>query len=124
MFRVKLGAITLSGAMMATGGVFYVQMFQYIDPPLAFGSGISVEALLVAIVGGMGSIFGPLIGAFTLALVNHTTTELIGKAPALSMALYGLLLIVMVTFLPNGLIGGLTSLAARLGMRKRSGKDD
>jgi branched-chain amino acid transport system permease protein len=124
VFRVKLGAITLSGAMMATGGVFYVQMFQYIDPPLAFGSGISVEALLVAIVGGMGSIFGPLIGAFTLALVNYTTTELIGKAPALSMALYGLLLIVMVTFLPNGLIGGLASLAARLGLRQRSGKDD
>jgi len=40
------------------------------------------------------------------------------------MALYGLLLIVMVTFLPNGLIGGLTSLARRLGMRQRSGKDD
>ena len=82
----------------------------------------------MAIVGGMGSIFGPLIGAFTLALVNHTTTELIGKAPALSMALYGLLLIVMVTFLPNGLIGGLigglTSLARRLGLRQRSGKDD
>ena len=111
VFRVKLGAITLSGAMMATGGVFYVQMFQYIDPVLAFGSGISVEALLVAIVGGMGSIFGPLIGAFTLALVNHGTTELIGKAPALSMALYGLLLVVMVTFLPNGLVGGLASLA-------------
>jgi len=123
VFRVKLGAITLSGAMMATGGVFYVQMFQYIDPPLAFGAGISVEALLVAIVGGMGSIFGPLIGAFTLALVNHTTTELIGRAPALSMALYGLLLIVMVTFLPNGVIGGLTGLARRLGLRQRSGGD-
>jgi multidrug efflux pump len=65
-----------------------------------------------------------LIGAFTLALVNYTTTELIGKAPALSMALYGLLLIVMVTFLPNGLIGGLASLAARLGLRQRSSKDE
>lgn len=109
-FRLKLGAITLSGAMMAAGGVFYLQMFQYIDPPLAFGPSVSVEALLVAIIGGMGTVFGPVVGAITVALVNEATTRLIGNAPALSLALYGVLLVVIVAFLPNGLIGGLVRL--------------
>ncbi len=118
-FRIKLAAITLSGAMMAVPGVFYLQMYQYIDPPLAFGSGVSVEALLVAIVGGMGSVFGPVVGALALALINHGTTELVGKAPALSMALYGVLLVIMVAFLPNGLIGGITRASAALSARLR-----
>ncbi len=109
-FRVKLAAITLSGAMMAAGGVFYLQMFQYIDPPLAFGPNVSVEALLVAIIGGMGTVFGPVVGAFAVAAINETTTRLIGDAPALSLALYGVLLVVIVAFLPNGLIGGLARL--------------
>lgn len=113
-YRVKVGAIALSGALMSAGGVFYLQYFQYIDPSIAFGPAVSVEALLVAIVGGIGSLFGPLIGAFVLALINQLTTAVIGKAPALSLALYGLLLIVMVTFLPRGLSAGFARLARGL----------
>jgi branched-chain amino acid transport system permease protein len=101
--RVKIIATTLSAALMAAAGVFYLQLFHYIDPALVYGPGVSVDALLAPIVGGMGTVFGPLIGAFALAAINELSTRVLGEAPALSMALYGLILILMVTFLPRGL---------------------
>jgi len=117
--RVKVVATALSGTLMAAGGVFYLQYFHYIDPTLVFGPAVSVEALLGPIVGGLGTVLGPLIGAFALALVSQIATHLLGEAPALSMALYGLILIVMVTFLPRG-IGGLGKLVRQ---RARRGRD-
>ena len=101
--RIKVAATALSGSLMAAGGVFYLQYFHYIDPMLVFGPAVSVEALLGPIVGGLGTVLGPLIGAFALALVSQVATQALGQAPALSMALYGVILIVMVTFLPRGL---------------------
>ena len=65
-FVTKLAAIVLSGALMGAGGAFYVQVFQYIDPGIAFGPATSVEALVAAIVGGMGTLWGPLLGALAL----------------------------------------------------------
>ena len=66
LVRTKVLAITLSAAMAATVGVFYVQNFLFVDSHIAFGPGMSIEALLVAIIGGMGTIFGPLFGAVVL----------------------------------------------------------
>jgi branched-chain amino acid transport system permease protein len=105
VFRVKLAAITVSGALMAAGGGFYAQYFLYLDPYIAFGPAVSVEALLVAIVGGLGTVFGPLLGAGVLHLVSELARELLGEVPGLQMVLYGLILILMVLFLPNGLFG-------------------
>ena len=51
---------------MAAGGAFYVQYFHYIDPHIAYGPAVSVEALLGPIVGGIGTVFGPLLGAGVL----------------------------------------------------------
>ena len=113
VFRTKIGAIALSGALMSAGGFFYMQKFNYIDPPLGFGANVSVEALLVAIVGGLGSVFGPVVGAFALSALSQLTTLALGNVPALSVALYGVILILMVAFLP----GGLTSLGERLSQR-------
>ena len=55
--RTKLGAILLSGGFTGAAGAFYVQVFQYIDPAIAFGPHVSVEALVGAIVGGMGTLW-------------------------------------------------------------------
>ena len=106
VFRVKLQAIVLSAALMAAGGAFYVQYFQYIDPHLAYGPAVSVEALLGPIVGGLGTAFGPLLGAAALRLLGELTRNLLGDAPGVSLMIYGAVLIAMVTFLPRG-IGGL-----------------
>jgi branched-chain amino acid transport system permease protein len=119
VFRVKLYAIMISGALMAAGGVFYVQYFHYIDPHLAYGPGVSVEALLVPIVGGIGTLFGPLLGAAALHLLGELTRAYTGDVPGVGLLVYGLVLILMVTFLPRGIMGLLTGMAGAR-MRRRS----
>ncbi len=103
--RVKLGAITLSGALMGAGGAFYVQMFQYIDPAIAYGPSSSVEALVAAIVGGMGTLWGPVLGAVALHALADATRNLFGTLPGLNMVIYGAVLVAIVMFLPRGLSG-------------------
>lgn len=104
-FRIKLGAIALSGFFSALAGVFYAQLYLYLDPGIAYGASVSIESLLVPIIGGMGTLFGPLLGAAVLHLVSEATRATVGDAPGISLALYGALLVIMVTFLPRGLAG-------------------
>lgn len=104
-FRVKLQAIMISGALMGAGGAFYVQYLHYIDPHIAYGPAVSVEALLGPIVGGMGTVWGPLLGAAVLHLLGEATRGLMGDAPGVNLVVYGVVLIAMVMFLPSGIIG-------------------
>jgi len=104
-FRIKLIAISISGALMASGGAFYVQMYRYIDPHIAYGSSISVEALLAAIIGGMGTIFGPLLGAVVLHALSELTRNYIPDAPGVSLIIYGALLVLIIMFMPRGIAG-------------------
>jgi branched-chain amino acid transport system permease protein len=103
--RVKLGAIGLSAAFMGAAGAFYVQVFQYLDPGIAFGAHVSVEALVGAIVGGMGTLWGPVLGAVVLHVLADLTRNLFGQLPGLNMVIYGTVLVVIVMFLPRGLAG-------------------
>lgn len=103
--RVKLGAIVLSGGFMGLAGAFYVQVFQYIDPGIAFGSSSSVEALVAAIVGGMGTVWGPLLGAFALHVLADLTRNLFGELPGINMVIYGCVLVLIVMFVPRGIAG-------------------
>jgi branched-chain amino acid transport system permease protein len=104
-FRIKLAAICLSGAFMGAAGAFYVQVFQYIDPAIAFGPATSVEALVAAIVGGMGTLWGPVLGAVVLHLLADLTRNLFGQLPGINMVIYGVVLVLIVMFLPKGIAG-------------------
>jgi branched-chain amino acid transport system permease protein len=105
LVRTKVLAITLSGAMAAAVGVFYVQNYLFIDSHLAFGPAMSIEALLVCIVGGLGTVFGPLFGAVVLHALGEAAKQATGNAPGLNLVLYGVLLILALRFLPNGVAG-------------------
>ncbi len=105
VFAVKLQAIMLSGALTAAAGVFYVQYFQYIDPSLAYGPAVSVEALLGPIVGGLGTVWGPLLGAAVLHLLGEATRGLVSSLPGINLIVYGVLLVLMLLFLPRGIMG-------------------
>jgi len=104
-FRVKLGAIGLSGGLMGAAGAFYVQVFQYIDPGIAYGPHTSIEALVAAIVGGLGTLWGPVLGAVVLHLLGDFTRNLFGQLPGINMIIYGAVLILIVMFAPRGLLG-------------------
>jgi branched-chain amino acid transport system permease protein len=105
VYRVKLAAIMLSGILMALGGVFYLQYFLYIDPEIAYGPTVSIAAMLAPIVGGLGTMFGPLLGAVALQLLNEVSESAIGAAPGLNLVLYGTLLVLIIAFLPEGIAG-------------------
>ena len=105
VFAVKLQAIMLSGALTAAAGVFYVQYFQYIDPSLAYGPAVSVEALLGPIIGGLGTVWGPILGATVLHLLGEATRGLVPSLPGINLIAYGVLLVLMIMYLPRGIIG-------------------
>jgi len=104
-FSVKLAAIGISGAFMGAAGAFYVQVFQYIDPGIAFGSTTSVESLVAAIVGGLGTIWGPILGALVLHTLADITRNMFGELPGINMVIYGVVLVLIVMFLPRGVAG-------------------
>lgn len=103
--RTKLGAILLSGGFTGAAGAFYVQVFQYIDPAIAFGPHVSVEALVGAIVGGMGTLWGPVLGALALHTLADLTRNLFGAVPGINLVIYGTVLVLIVMFMPRGVAG-------------------
>ncbi len=124
-FRIKLGAIAISGGLMGAGGAFYVQVFQYIDPGIAFGPGTSVEALVAAIVGGIGTLWGPILGAVVLHMLADITRNMFGELPGINMVIYGVVLVLIVMFMPRG-IGGLAATVRSLWKQhgKKAGRHD
>jgi branched-chain amino acid transport system permease protein len=111
---VKLVAMTLSAAITAAGGCFYAQYFLFIDAGIAYGPWISIEALLAPIVGGIGTVFGPLLGALVVKTLGELTKLMTGDAPGLDLVIYGCILIVVIAFAPRGIAGILADLRQRL----------
>jgi branched-chain amino acid transport system permease protein len=108
---VKLKAITLSAGMTALAGAFYVQYFLFVDASIGFGTWISIEALLAPIIGGLGTVFGPLLGALALYFLGEFAKAIAGRVPGIDLALFGILLVVTVAFARHGLQGLLTGLS-------------
>jgi branched-chain amino acid transport system permease protein len=105
VFRVKLAAMTLSAAITAAGGCFYAQYFLFLDAGIAYGPWISVEALLAPIIGGIGTVYGPLLGALVVKTLGEATKLATGDAPGLDLVIYGCVLILVVAFAPRGIAG-------------------
>jgi branched-chain amino acid transport system permease protein len=105
-FRAKMAAVMISAGMTAVGGVFCA--FYYKNPFLAqiFDMSRSIEIILAPIVGGLGTIFGPVIGAFVLTPLCEspiTITERIEiNAPGVKAVFYGAVLIVIIFLRPSG----------------------
>ena len=108
---VKLKAITISASLAALAGAFYVQYFLFVDASIGFGSWISIEALLAPIVGGLGTVFGPLLGALALYFLGEFAKAIAGHIAGLDLALFGVLLVLVIAFARHGLQGLLTRLS-------------
>jgi branched-chain amino acid transport system permease protein len=103
--QTKLQALALSAAFTAVAGSLYVVKTGFIDPDSGFGILVSVQMVIVAALGGAGTLFGPLIGALILIPLQTTTNSLFGGGGSgLTYILYGGIIVVIARFEPGGLI--------------------
>jgi branched-chain amino acid transport system permease protein len=105
--RYKTLALLIGAAMAGIGGGFYVMYVTFVEPPQVFDLGLNVEMVLAApIIGGLGSLSGPLLGA----LINKPLAELLRGALAsgksgTSLIVYGSFLVIAILFMPRGIAG-------------------
>jgi branched-chain amino acid transport system permease protein len=105
---IKVAAMTISAAITAAAGCFYVQYFLFVDAPIGYGAWISIEALLTPIIGGAGTVFGALIGALAVKSIGEGAKFLTGDIPGLDLMTFGAVLVLVIAFAPRGLVGALT----------------
>jgi branched-chain amino acid transport system permease protein len=110
-FRTKLIALMVSAALTAMCGTLFAQFNFFFDPEAVFGAaGISIRLALITIIGGIGSLAGPLLGAvFLLPLEELINTTLSNHAAGLSQLIYGVILIVMILVKPRGFVSLFTA---------------
>ena len=101
-FRAKLLAHALAAALTGAAGGVYARYAAFIHPQGVFAFSVGVAILLMPIIGGVGTVWGPVIGAVVYGLVHE---ELIASFPQLHLLLYGSLLILIIFFEPGGVIG-------------------
>jgi branched-chain amino acid transport system permease protein len=116
-FRWKMLAVAISSAMTAVAGVFFAFYYNNLFPEQIFNISRSIEIILGPIIGGIGTLFGPILGAALLTLLSDGITELLAalgwELPGIKQVFYGLVLLVVVVFLPHGIWPGL---ARKLGL--------
>jgi branched-chain amino acid transport system permease protein len=112
--REKHRAMALSAALSALGGTFYAQYVLFIDPESVLPLSLSILVCLVAVLGGVGTLWGPVVGAAVLVpLSEFTRVWLGGTGKALDLVIYGALIMVIAVLQPAGLVGLATRLARR-----------
>ncbi|MGE0660564.1 MAG: branched-chain amino acid ABC transporter permease [Reyranellaceae bacterium] len=104
VFRYKMIAVLLSSAMTSLGGVFIAFYNNNLYPEQIFSMGRSIELLLGPIIGGLGTLFGPILGSALLVLVGEIMTDLTegSQLAGLKQIFYGLVVLLIVLFLPGG----------------------
>lgn len=116
-FGTKLAAIVLSAFLTGVGGTFYANYLFSVQPNTAFGIPLSVEIILRPIVGGSGTLMGPVVGSFILSPLAEVSRTYFarGGLSGVHLIVYGSLLIAVVLFFPRGAYPYLRGLVRRRG---------
>lgn len=104
-FKNKMIAITISGGLTAFGGTFYAQYLLFVKPEITFSSDISVSILMPAIVGGIGTVAGPIIGSFIVTPLGELTSALFSNLAGTNLIAYGIIVILIIIYMPEGVVG-------------------
>jgi branched-chain amino acid transport system permease protein len=115
---VKVLTFAISAFFMGAAGATIATRWTYIDPGIAFNVNISFLPVLMAIFGGMGQLYGPVIGAVIFAYLQEI---LITKFPELYMLIFGVVLVGAIIFMPNGLVGVIQKLIEWVRKRRKGG---
>jgi branched-chain amino acid transport system permease protein len=104
--RYKLWVLLISAAITAVGGALYASLFLFIVPDQVISMEISIEIAIVAMLGGAGTLFGPIIGSIVLETASEIFKNVFKEAHLL---IYGVLVVLVVLFLPEGIVGTVTN---------------
>jgi len=106
-FRWKMLAVAISSAMTAVSGVFFAFYYNNLSPEQIFHISRSIEIILGPVIGGVGTLFGPILGAAVLTLLSDGITEGLAalgwEIPGIKQVFYGIVLLAVIMFLPNGI---------------------
>lgn len=118
-FRVKMIAVQISAALTALAGVFFAFYYNNLFPAEIFNMARSIEIILAPIIGGVGTLFGPVLGAAILTLLSEGLNDALAalgwEIPGIKQVLYGIALGLTIMFMPHGVWPGL---ARRLGFTR------
>jgi len=121
VFRCKMVAVVISAAMTSLAGVMFAFYYNNLFPEQIFHVSRSIELILGPIIGGIGTLFGPIVGAFLLTGLAEGLRELMLQlgidVPGVKQVFYGLCLLAVVVFLPDGVW---PPIARRLGLVRKS----
>ena len=112
--RSKVLTFALSAFLAGMGGGFYAFYFRYVDPDAVLNIGLSMEMVFIAMVGGLGTVGGPLVGAIFLTTVGETVRE---RFQVGHLVFYGLFMMLAIRWLPEGIWGRARRLLARIPAR-------
>jgi branched-chain amino acid transport system permease protein len=106
-FRYKMYAVVISAGMTAVAGVFFAFYYNNLFPEQVFHISRSIELILAPIIGGVGTLFGPVLGAFVLTGLSESVTEILHALgfdwPGVKQVFYGICLLIVVMALPDGI---------------------
>lgn len=107
IFRYKMIAVAISSGMTALSGVFFAFYYNNLFPEQIFSMNRSIELILGPIIGGVGSLFGPILGAFVLTALAEALNDIMValgyELPGVKLLFYGFCLLFVVMWLPNGI---------------------
>ncbi|MBV9555867.1 MAG: branched-chain amino acid ABC transporter permease [Pseudolabrys sp.] len=111
VFRTKVTGLLLSAVMTALAGGLYIQFYMAIDPEAAFGLSQAIQLQLPALLGGLGTAAGPVIGGAIMIFLSETTNWGSTKlgVNGVDILVYGMMLLVVVLRAPKGIVGWLTA---------------
>ena len=115
VLRYRLLAVAMSCAVTSVAGSYYTQYYFFVGPEQAFGAAVSIEAIIPAVIGGIGTIWGPVLGALVVGPLSELIASVLRNPPealsflqgvtGLDVAVYAALLIIIVLFMPKGIYG-------------------
>lgn len=116
--KYKIIASAISSFFTALGGTFFAQLLLFIYPDTVFGVDLSMEILLRPMIGGVGTKLGPVFGAFLLGPVSEIARELFKGYSGVYLMIYGLIIVFVVLFMPDGIMGWLRRSSYRFPQKK------
>jgi branched-chain amino acid transport system permease protein len=118
--RIKRDIYMISAFLTALAGTFYTQYIYFIDPQTAFSFNISIEAALVSIVGGIGTLWGPVVGTVLLETTSALLQSWLGSTTGgIQLTVYALILMAIILWRPTGLMGFANELLQRRRERQK-----